>query len=246
MFKGAALVIGASGGIGQECVKQLRGSDRYSKVYGVSRSEPAHPLEGVDYKVVQSEDENEVAALCKEFASDDLQFTLVICCIGALHGTSKQDMTVMPEKRLEDINTNNLNFYFQTNTILPAIWLKNLEPLMKGKEPASLVFFSARVGSISDNRLGGWYGYRASKAALNMLLKSAQVECQRRAKNISLISYHPGTVDTELSAPFQGNVPKDKLFTSEFTVSQLLQLIPPLLAENGPHYIDWQGKTIPW
>jgi NAD(P)-dependent dehydrogenase (short-subunit alcohol dehydrogenase family) len=109
-----------------------------------------------------------------------------------------------------------------------------------------LVFFSARVGSINDNLLGGWYGYRASKAALNMLLKSAQVECQRRAKNISLVSYHPGTVDTELSRPFQANVPKDKLFSSEFTVSQLLQFVTNLLAEDGPHYIDWQGKTIPW
>ena len=137
-------------------------------------------------------------------------------------------------------------FYFTTNTILPALWLKYVELILKGTEPAKLVFFSARVGSIGDNKLGGWYGYRASKSALNMIIKCAQIECQRRAKNISLISYHPGTVETKLSKPFQSNVPKDKLFTSDFTVAQLLKIIPTLSAENGPHYIDWQGKTIPW
>ena len=108
------------------------------------------------------------------------------------------------------------------------------------------MFFSARVGSINDNKLGGWYGYRASKAALNMMLKCAQIECQRRAKNISLISYHPGTVETELSKPFQSKVPTGKLFSAHFTVTQLLNIIPSLSAENGPHYIDWQGNTIPW
>ena len=108
------------------------------------------------------------------------------------------------------------------------------------------MFFSARVGSISDNSLGGWYGYRASKSALNMLIKCAQIECQRRAKNITLISYHPGTVETELSKPFQSKVPTGKLFSTDFTATQLLQIIPNLTPENGPHYIDWQGNVIPW
>jgi len=246
MLKSAALVIGASGGIGEECVKQLLNSGHYSQVYAVSRSSTDNPLRGVEYRVVQSEDETQVGELCNELKAQNLHFSTVICCIGALHGTNQYNQSIMPEKRLEDINPENLNFYFQTNTILPAIWLKHLVPIMKGSEPAKLVFFSARVGSINDNLLGGWYGYRASKSALNMLLKSAQVECQRRAKNISLVSYHPGTVDTELSRPFQANVPNDKLFSREFTVSQLLQFVTNLLAEDGPHYIDWQGKTIPW
>ena len=144
------------------------------------------------------------------------------------------------------IHKDQLNFYFTTNAILPAIWLKHVESLLKGSEPAKLVFFSARVGSISDNNLGGWYGYRASKSALNMIIKCAQIECKRRAKNICLISYHPGTVETELSKPFQSNVPAGKLFTTDFTVSQLLTIIPNLTPENGPHYIDWQGSVIPW
>jgi NAD(P)-dependent dehydrogenase (short-subunit alcohol dehydrogenase family) len=170
----------------------------------------------------------------------------VVCCIGALHATGADNQQIMPEKRLEDIQKDQLSFYFTTNAILPAIWLKYVEPLLKGSEPAKLVFFSARVGSISDNNLGGWYGYRASKSALNMLIKCAQIECQRRAKNICLISYHPGTVETPLSKPFQSKVPTGKLFTTDFTVTQLLTIIPSLTPENGPHYIDWQGSVIPW
>lgn len=118
--------------------------------------------------------------------------------------------------------------------------------LLKGAHPAHLVFLSARVGSIADNHLGGWYGYRASKAALNMMLKSAHIEYNRRAKNICLVSYHPGTVATQLSESFRANVPEGKLFSPEFAIAKLLIHTQALTSENGPHYIDWQGKTIPW
>jgi NAD(P)-dependent dehydrogenase (short-subunit alcohol dehydrogenase family) len=246
MFKGNALVIGASGGIGKTLVKKLHDSGEYEHVYAVSRSIPSSPIEGVRYHSLDSENENLVAQYCQQLKQDGGQFSLVVCCIGALHATTSDNRKIMPEKRLEDLQQDQLSFYLTTNAILPAIWLKNVEALLKGPEPSKLVFFSARVGSISDNNLGGWYGYRASKSALNMLIKCAQIECQRRAKNICLISYHPGTVETELSKPFQSNVPKEKLFTTDFTVTQLLKIIPNLSAENGPHYIDWQGSTIPW
>lgn len=246
MFRGNALVIGASGGIGRTLVKRLHESGEYQHVYAVSRSLPESPIEGVQYHTLDSQDESLIAQYCQQLKQTCGQFSLAVCCIGALHATGNNNQTIMPEKRLEDIQPDQLSFYFTVNTIYPAIWLKHVEALLKGPEPAKLVFFSARVGSISDNHLGGWYGYRASKSALNMIVKSAQVECQRRAKNISIISYHPGTVETGLSKPFRANVPKGKLFTSDFTVSQLLKLIPNLKAEDGPHYIDWQGSVIPW
>ncbi|WP_293748756.1 SDR family NAD(P)-dependent oxidoreductase [uncultured Paraglaciecola sp.] len=246
MYKGNALVIGASGGIGKALVKQLYESGEYEKVYAVSRTSAASPVNGVQYHSLDSENASLVAQYCQQLKQDNGQFTLVVCCIGALHATDADNQRIMPEKRLEDIQQDQLSFYFKTNAILPAIWLKHVESILKGTEPAKLVFFSARVGSISDNQLGGWYGYRASKAALNMMIKCAQIECQRRAKNISLISYHPGTVETELSKPFQSKVPTGKLFTANFTVTQLLKIIPSLSAENGPHYIDWQGNDIPW
>jgi NAD(P)-dependent dehydrogenase (short-subunit alcohol dehydrogenase family) len=246
MFKGNALVIGASGGIGKSLVEQLYKSGKYEHVHAVSRTLPASPIDGVDYHALDSENEELVAQYCQQLKQASGQFSIVVCCIGALHATSADNQKIMPEKRLEDIQQQQLSFYFTINTILPAIWLKYVEPLLKGAEPSKLVFFSARVGSIHDNKLGGWYGYRASKAALNMLIKCAQIECQRRAKNICLISYHPGTVETELSRPFQAKVPEGKLFTTDFTVTQLLKTIPNLTAENGPHYIDWQGSVIPW
>jgi NAD(P)-dependent dehydrogenase (short-subunit alcohol dehydrogenase family) len=246
MFKGNALVIGASGGIGKTLVKQLYESDKYEHVYAVSRTFPSRPIEGVNYHALNSENESLVAQYCQQLKQAGGQFSLIVCCIGALHTSKNDDEKVLPEKRLEDISPQQLSFYFTTNTILPAIWLKHVEILLKGPQSSKLVFFSARVASIGDNNLGGWYGYRASKAALNMIIKSAQIECQRRAKNICLISYHPGTVETELSRPFQSNVPKSQLFTADFTVTQLLNIIPDLSPENGPHYIDWKGCDIPW
>ncbi|WP_133469771.1 SDR family NAD(P)-dependent oxidoreductase [Paraglaciecola marina] len=245
MFKGNALVIGASGGIGSELVSQLIQSNLYHQVHAVSRTLPSEPLREVCYHKVDSEDEGNIASLCQSLRAQNIQFTLAISCIGALHGVNDEH-PVTPEKRLEDINSRNLDFYFATNAIIPAIWLKNVERLLKGKQAAKLVFLSARVGSINDNELGGWYGYRASKAALNMLIKTAQVELKRRAKNVTLVSYHPGTVDTNLSKPFQSNVPQGKLFTADFTVSQLLNMLLDLTTEDAPHYLDWQGKTISW
>ncbi|MGS2722019.1 SDR family NAD(P)-dependent oxidoreductase [Paraglaciecola aestuariivivens] len=245
MAKGLALIIGASGGIGQECVKQAKSSAAYTDVLAVSRTQPKSAIQGVRYAQIDSEDEQQIADYCSELAKLNTPIACVICCIGALH-FEVNGQTLMPEKRLEDINYQQMLGYFNTNTLLPALWIKYLVPLMKSAIPAHFVCLSARVGSIQDNQLGGWYGYRASKAALNMLMKSAQIECQRRAKNLCFVSYHPGTVDTQLSKPFQQNVAKGKLFSRQFSVATLMQMLPNLEAEQGPHFIDWQGKPISW
>lgn len=244
--KPQALVIGASGGIGEAFIHELVNGGQYSQVHGVSRSVPKQPIESVKYHIITEQNEQSIQTCCQELAQTQIVFSTVICCIGTLHDKSKTGRAIQPEKRLEDINAEQLQHYFNVNTILPTLWLKALEPIVKGQHLAKVVFLSARVGSISDNQLGGWYGYRASKAALNMLLKTAQVELQRRAKNVCLVSYHPGTVDTALSKPFQNNVRPEKLFTALFTAQQLLSQLDDLQAQNGPYYLDWQGKTIPW
>ena len=243
---GRALVIGASGGIGASLVEQLASSPRYSQVYAASRSLPTSPIEGVNYQIVDSQNEDAIAEFCQKVAEPKQQFSLVVCCIGSLHGADEHGRQVTPEKRLEDINTAKLQYYFNINTVLPALWLKHIEALVKGKLPANLVFLSARVGSIADNALGGWYGYRATKSALNMLLKTAQIELQRRAKNVCIVSYHPGTVDTHLSKPFQTRVKPDKLFTATYTAQQLLAQLDNFNAVDGPYFVDWDGKSIPW
>lgn len=241
-----ALVIGANGGIGQELVRQLSDSDDFTTVHGVSRSLPIQPVMGVKYAKIDYSNEYQVADYCQRLTEQPRRFSLIICCIGVLQGSTAKGVLLKPEKRLEDLSVGKLSGYFFTNAVLPAIWLKYIEPLASRDCPVKVVFFSARVGSITDNHLGGWYGYRASKAALNMLIKTAQIEYQRRISDLTLICYHPGTVDTGLSKPFQANVPGDKLFTVQFTVKHLLGQLAQLHAQNGPHYIDWEGKSIPW
>ena len=165
----------------------------------------------------------------------------VFICHGLLHND-----VIHPEKRLQEFSADSFTQVLTANTITPMLWLKNLVPVLKGKQDCKVVVFSARVGSISDNKIGGWYSYRASKAAINMLLKSAAVELSRSAKNIKIISFHPGTTDTPLSKPFQKNVPENKLFTSEFVAKQLLQIVSDNDVDGEASFLDWQGKTIPW
>jgi NAD(P)-dependent dehydrogenase (short-subunit alcohol dehydrogenase family) len=126
------------------------------------------------------------------------------------------------------------------------LWIQQLVPILSSKKTTKIVVFNARVGSISENQLGGWYSYRTSKAALNMLLKTLAIELARRSPNIKLISFHPGTTDTPLSKPYQKNVPIKKLFTSNFVAHQLLNIIEDIEVDGKTSYIDWQGKTINW
>jgi NAD(P)-dependent dehydrogenase (short-subunit alcohol dehydrogenase family) len=165
----------------------------------------------------------------------------VFICHGVLHGDDFQ-----PEKKIEDFTPDVFTQILTANTITPMLWLKHLTPILTGKPNCKITIFTARVGSISDNKLGGWYSYRASKAAMNMLIKSASVELARRAKNIKLISFHPGTTDTPLSKPFQKNVPEGKLFTSEFVAQQLLKIVEDAIVDGEASFLDWQGKSIPW
>jgi NAD(P)-dependent dehydrogenase (short-subunit alcohol dehydrogenase family) len=162
-------------------------------------------------------------------------------CNGVLHSKKYQ-----PEKRLEDFSAEAFLNVLNANTITPMLWLKYLTPLLNTLNNCKVTIFTARVGSISDNKLGGWYSYRASKAAMNMLIKSAAVELARRAKNIKLISFHPGTTDTPLSKPFQANVAEGKLFTCEFVAKQLLTIVEDTPVDGEASFIDWQGKEIPW
>ena len=121
---------------------------------------------------------------------------------------------------------------------------KNLQPLMKARQKTVFAALSARVGSISDNRLGGWYSYRASKAALNMLLKTLAIETRRRNPQQIIVGLHPGTVDTALSQPFQKNVKPGALFTADDSARYLLNVIDGLSAEQSGGIFDWQGREI--
>ncbi len=155
----------------------------------------------------------------------------------------------MPEKKLEDIDEQYFNTLLNTNTLTPILCLQAVAPLLDHKTPCTITCLSARVGSISDNKLGGWYSYRASKSALNMLFQSAAIELSRRAKQTRLVLFHPGTTDTALSKPFQKNVPHGKLFSPQYVARSLYSILqrPNELTEIGNcAYIDYQGSKIPW
>jgi NAD(P)-dependent dehydrogenase (short-subunit alcohol dehydrogenase family) len=236
------LLIGASGGIAQALITQFINDNETENLITVSRNQIHSVNDKHRHVVMDSTDEKQVKAFVSEQKKLFL-FHKIICCTGVLHTSGEQ--TLKPEKRLEDMNVEQFTEYFRVNTIVPAMWIKHAVHLVD-KANASITVFSARVGSISENRLGGWYGYRASKAALNMIVKTAAIEYKRRAPNTVLVSYHPGTVDTDLSKPFQNNVKPEKLFTPEFTAEQLIKHTKNLHPENSPYYLDWDGKTINW
>ena len=244
MEKDAKLIIGANSEIAKALACQIT-SNSSSQLIVVSRD--VHFYQQSLFKqakvmAVDNYQESEIANVVKHLSSSiHATISEVYVCHGLLHNHNCR-----PEKRLEDFSTEAFNEILQVNTITPMLWLKYLTPLLVGKIDCKIIIFSARVGSISDNEIGGWYSYRASKAAMNMLLKSAAVELARRAKNIKLISFHPGTTDSPLSKPFQKNVPKGKLFKSDYVAKQLLNIVEEVAVDGEASFFDWQGKEIPW
>lgn len=241
-MKNNVLIVGASGGIASALIEQY--CNEGAQVYAVSRAPAADVLqsENVSYHQLAEQNDKAISDFVKQLAKQDVTLTTVVITTGFLHRDSDG---IHPEKRLEDVSEHALAAYFETNSIIPALWLKHLVNIMS-KEGSTLVCLSARVGSISDNGLGGWYGYRASKAALNMLVKTASVEYKRRLKDVMLVCYHPGTVDTDLSKPFQKNVAAKKLFTAAFTAKQLIHHLSVLNRDQACHFIDWNGEVVTW
>ena len=240
-----SLIIGANSEIAKALAKQIM-SENGQRLIVVSRNIAFYQQAEFKHCTViqvanyQADEIENAARLISKGEHNDI--SQVFICHGVLHSNHFQ-----PEKRLEDFTAEAFSDIVSANTITPMLWLKALVPyLAKIKIDCKVVIFNARVGSISDNKLGGWYSYRASKAALNMLIKSTGVELKRRAKNIKLISFHPGTTDSPLSKPFQKNVPEGKLFTSDYVAKKLLTIVQNTSVDGEASYLDWQGKTITW
>ncbi len=232
-----AIVFGASGGIGQALVEQLCASGRYGQVFAVSRSgaevSTATPVvaDALDEPNLQ-----DTIGLMTEAGPPDL----VIVSIGILHDGDG----LQPEKSLRHQTRDAFERVFDANTIAPALIAKHMLPRMPRKGPWTFAALSARVGSISDNRLGGWHAYRASKAALNMLIRNYAIECGRQNPDAICVGLHPGTVDTHLSEPFQANVPDEKLFSPAQSAGYLLDVLQGLSPGDSGKVFDWAGKEI--
>lgn len=231
-------IIGASGAIGGALVRHIASCYPNAMIHAFSRGEVDENVPNVLYKPMDYTDESaiEKAALS---ASKTALFDLVIIATGILHEGGMQ-----PEKSLRALSADHLQRVFEVNTVIPALLMKHFLPRLGKKNRAVLAVLSARVGSISDNRLGGWYAYRAAKAALNMMVKNASIEIKRTHPHAMIVGLHPGTVDSNLSKPFQGNVPAGKLFTPAYAAQALLKVLEALQPAQSGDCIAWDGQTI--
>lgn len=222
---GRALIVG-TGGIGRALADALRTRGGFAAVDAVGRAT------GLDVF-----DEAQLAALA---ASGPAPLTLAIVTTGLLH-----DPQQAPEKSLRDLDAAQLARSFAVNAIAPALVAKHILPALPRDRRAVFAVLGARVGSIGDNRTGGWHGYRASKAALVMLVKTLAIETARTRPETIVVALHPGTVDTAMSKPFQRGVPPARLFAPETAADHLLAVIDRLTpAESGGHFA-WDGARIP-
>lgn len=222
-----ALVIGASGAIGNALLLQLQSDPRCASVSGVSR----HSTPGLDLL-----DESSIAA-CAQALAVKGPFHLMVDATGALTVNGRG-----PEKRLDELDATHLLASLQINAVGPGLLLKHFAPLLASGERVIWGKLSARVGSIEDNRKGGWYGYRAAKAALNMLLQTAAIEIARRRPLAVVAALQPGTVQSALSRAFVG----DDAMRPDEAARRLLAVLDALQPRGRAQFVDHQGQHIPW
>lgn len=231
-------VIGSSGAIGSAFTQQLAMLHPKATIHGFSRSIPTTHSNNIVHHTMDYKNEASIEASAA-LVSKESPLDVIIVATGLLHNE-----TIKPEKSLRELSAEKLKTLFEVNTILPALIAKHFLPQLNKNSRSIFAALSARVGSISDNRLGGWYGYRASKAALNMIIKNAAIEIGRRNKQAIIVGLHPGTVDSHLSKPYQENVPAEKLFTPDFAVKKLLAVLENLTPPNSGQCFAWDGKAI--
>jgi NAD(P)-dependent dehydrogenase (short-subunit alcohol dehydrogenase family) len=246
-FLKTALVVGGGQGIGLGFVRQLLANTEIERVYATYRRwESATELLAISdarLSCLQMDitDESQIAAVIHKIQSEMATLHYVINSAGVLHEGEMQ-----PEKSLRQIDSERLIRYFQVNSIGAILLFKHVQPLLKHPHRSILATISAKVGSIGDNQIGGWYGYRASKAALNMFVRNTAIEYKRTCPQAIVVALHPGTTDTRLSLPFQRNVPPEKLFSVDRTVAQLFTVIDRLESQDSGEFFSWDGSRLPW
>jgi NAD(P)-dependent dehydrogenase (short-subunit alcohol dehydrogenase family) len=233
-----AAVFGCSGGIGRALADALVAQGKYARVFAVSRS--GAEVEGANALSADFLDETDLARASEVMAGAG---SLGLCIVAS--GLLSDGDRLQPEKSYRQQSREAFERVFAANTIAPALIAKHMLPLVPRTERSVFAVLSARVGSISDNRLGGWHAYRASKAALNMLVRNYAIEQARRAPGAICVGLHPGTVDTGLSKPFQSGASKTQLFTPREAAGYLLTAIDRLETDDSGKCLDWAGKEVP-
>ncbi len=230
-------IIGATGGVGEATLKQLAANES-NKIYAFSRCPYSPQAPNVICYRLDLEDETSIAAAVNRLP-EGVKLDAVLVLTGLLHTD-----TIMPEKSISELSAEKFAKLYAVNTIGPALVAKHFLPKLATNRRAVFAAISARIGSISDNRKGGWYSYRAAKAGLNMIIKNLSIEHGRRHKQAIIVGLHPGTVDTALSKPFQKSVPDGQLFTPEQSAAYLLDVMQKLTPTETGKCFAWDGKEI--
>lgn len=245
-----ALVIGGTRGIGLALVEALLDDPGQDRVIAAGRAPASSAALDALAAVhgarlariaIDVADEATIAAAADTLRAEPVTLDLLVNTVGLLHGEG-----LKPERRLAEVDPVALAKSHAVNAIGPILVAKHFHPLLAHGRRAVLATLSARVGSIADNRLGGWYAYRSAKAAQNQLMRTAAIELARRAPQLIVVQLHPGTVETDLSAPFRGNVAAEKLFAPALAARQLLAVIAGLAREDSGSFRAWDGSAIPW
>lgn len=228
------VIFGAGGGLGQALVSYYVA--RGDAVVAVSRQAPATESDAQWVQVAGYEAEH-LGAVTAYIEGQVISG--VISTLGTLY-----DDHFMPEKRLDELDAEHMLRSYYVNAVLPLALLQWMKPYLPSKQPCFWVQLSAKVGSITDNHLGGWYSYRASKAALNMLLKTAAIELARSHKQLTVAAIHPGTTDTQLSKPFQGRLSADKLYSPGLSAGRIAAVIERLEPASSGGLWHWDGTRL--
>jgi NAD(P)-dependent dehydrogenase (short-subunit alcohol dehydrogenase family) len=234
-----AVVIGASGGIGSAFVEALCGDTGFTHIFALSRSLQEFDDSRVQSLFIDLEDESSIANAALACARAG-PCHLLINAVGVLHGPAE----IRPEKALKELDANKMAKLFALNTIGPALVFKHFAPIMSRDGRAILATLSARVGSITDNHLGGWYTYRATKAALNQIIKTAAIELSTRRKHLICVGLHPGTVRSAMSEPFLANYKANDIFSPEFAAQAMLDVLAALEPDDTGRVFAWDGVEI--
>ena len=235
-----AVVVGATGGIGAAVVELLDHCPNVANIVALSRQPIA---EGPKIKSLKIDlmDERTVANAADHTKAEMGGVDLVFVATGILHQSADQ-----PEKTYRTLSADWVSRVFAINAMGPMLVAKHFVPLFPRQGKSVFASISAKVGSISDNGLGGWYGYRASKAALNQFNKTLSIEVGRKLTDTVCLALHPGTVNTRLSAPFQAGVPDGRLFTPEYSANRMLQIVDQATTSDTGKLVAWDGEVLPY
>ena len=237
-----AVVVGATGGLGRAFAEALLEDAALGNLLACSRSDPGLDHPRAAWQRLDLEDDASIAAAAEAAESTLGPLHLVIVATGLLHDGAG----LQPEKTWRTIEAEALERAYRVNAVGPALIAKHFLPRLERGRKSAFAVVTARVGSISDNQLGGWYAYRASKAAANMLVRTFSIELARRNPAALCVALHPGTVDTALSGPFQGGVPQGKLFSPAKSARHLLDVLDELGPDDSGHLYAWNGQRIPF